>query len=178
MTAVGPHPSARREVLSMTVPFPCAAGGAWVCTPLCQGKAWCPARSRHPPSASSGPLPPRPAARLPCAPGSQDLESEPGSRGKQGAGRDRSLPRLPRQERRQGAGSPFLQGAGVEEGHPGEQAGSSEPPARADSATPGSGQMRGLKAKEEMKRQRHCLVRGPVWVGGGYPNRHSVKHVY
>lgn len=40
-------------------------------------------------------------------------------------------------------------------------------------ATPGSGQMRGLKAKEEMKRQRHCLVRGPVWVGGGHPSRHS-----
>lgn len=34
---------------------------------------------------------------------------------------------------RPGEGSPFLEGAGMEEGHPGEQAGGSEPPAQTDS---------------------------------------------
>lgn len=51
-------------------------------------------------------------------------------------------------------------------------------PAPCTSRSPGFGQMRGLEAKEEMKRQRHSPIRGPVWVEGGRPNRHSVQNVY
>lgn len=60
-----PSGSRRGAECVHTVPTCCQAqwGGC-----LCPGTARCPPQSRHPPSSLSGPLPPRPAARLPCAP--------------------------------------------------------------------------------------------------------------
>lgn len=61
-------------------------GGVHAHKRVCPGTVQCPLQSHHLPSYLSGPLPPRPAARLPCAPWSLDRKAKPGSTGTRGAG--------------------------------------------------------------------------------------------
>lgn len=177
VTAVGARPSARSEVLRPAAPFPRAArapGCARVCpgsvssavTPSSQLLVWATSSqaSSQAPVCSSEPRSQGKAVRRREArgwPGMLPALAAPG----RSAETRRGQP--PPQGGRDGRGAPRRAGWRLRASSQGRLC-----------ASPDFGQMRGLEAKEEMKRQRHHLVRGPMWVGGGHPYRHSVKNIY